>query len=257
MSEKAPVSVVVITKNEERNIVDCLESAKWADEIVVLDDCSTDKTVELAKKYTDKVYQRKMDIEGRHRNYAYSLAKNKWVLSVDADERITSELAQEIKEVLKNGTDCNGFTIPIKTYIGDYWVRYGGWYPGAKLRFFKKDAFKYEEVEVHPRAFMEDPRGCLKSDLLHYSFKDFSDFLRKLDNLTTLEAIKWYKTNKKVGLGKALWRTFDRFWRSYFSKKGRKDGLIGFMFAVFAGLYQILSYAKYWELKNGKTTINK
>jgi len=250
--EKVRLSVVVITKNEERNIIDCLESAKWADDIVVLDDNSTDKTVELAKKYTNKVYQSKMDVEGKHRNYAYSLAKNEWILSLDADERVTPELKKEIEDVLKNGTNCNGFAIPRRNFIGDYWIKYGGWYPSAQLRLFRKDKFKYEEVEVHPRAFMDDPRGQLKSDIIHYSYRDFSDFTRKLDRLTTLEATKWFKENRKIGLGKSLWRAFDRFWRSYFSKNGRKDGFIGFMLAVFAGMYQILSYAKYWEMKNKK-----
>ncbi len=94
MEQKTRLSAVVITRNEERNIADCLESVKWADEIVVLDDNSTDKTAEIAKKYTNKVYQRRMDVEGRHRNYAYSLAKNEWILSLDADERVTPELTQ-------------------------------------------------------------------------------------------------------------------------------------------------------------------
>src|SRR5687767_2475186 len=99
MSAKAPVSVVVIAKNEEKRLEDCLKSASWAREIVVLDDMSTDRTVEIAKKFTDKVFQRQMDIEGRHRNYAYSLATQDWVLSLDADERVTPELAEEITRV--------------------------------------------------------------------------------------------------------------------------------------------------------------
>lgn len=250
MADRFPLSVVVITKNEEKNISNCLDSASWADDIVVLDDHSSDKTIDIAKKYTDKVFQRKMDIEGRHRNHAYSLAKNQWILSLDADERISPELKDEITRILSDGTNCNGFTIPRRNYIGNYWIRYGGWYPSPQLRLFRKDKFKYEEVEVHPRAFMEDPRGQLNSDIIHYSYRDFSDFLSKLNRQTTLEAKKWVKDNRKIGFGKAFWRSIDRFFRAYVGKKGYKDGFIGFTLAIFAGLYQTISYAKFWEMKN-------
>jgi len=133
-TKKIPVSVVVITKNEEDNIADCLKSVSWADELIVLDDNSTDKTVEIAKRYTDKIESRKMDIEGRHRNYAYSLARNDWVLSLDADERITDKLREELTRLVKKGSGHCAFTVPIKTYIGDHWMRYGDWYPGRKTR---------------------------------------------------------------------------------------------------------------------------
>ncbi|KPK42642.1 MAG: hypothetical protein AMJ78_01855 [Omnitrophica WOR_2 bacterium SM23_29] len=252
IQDKLPVSVVVIAKNEEKKIADCLESVKWADEIVVLDDMSEDKTVEAAKRYTDKVFQRKMDIEGRHRNYAYSLAKHNWVLSLDADERATPELKDEIKEVIKSKADHYGFAIPIRNYIGNYWIKYGGWYPSPQIRLFKKDHFKYEEAEVHPRIIMPDPRGVLKSDIIHYNYKDFEDALRKLNKQTTLEAAKWVRDKRKMTLFKALWRSLDRFIRRYFGKAGHKDGIIGLVLAVFSGAYQFLSYAKYWQRRQDR-----
>ena len=134
-----PVTVVVITKNEEDFIEQCLASAKgWADEIIVVDDESTDRTVELAGKYADKVLERKMENEGRHRNWAYSQARNEWVLSLDADEYLTEELKDEIRQELEKGTEMQSFSIPLKTYIGDYWVRHSGWYPANKMRMFMK-----------------------------------------------------------------------------------------------------------------------
>ena len=126
---KIPVSVVVITKNEERNIADCLKSVSWADELIVLDDNSTDNTVNIAKQYTDKVSSRKMDIEGRHRNYSYSLARNSWILTLDADERVTDELREEISLTLTGDIPQNAFTIPRRNHIGTYWLRWGGQYP--------------------------------------------------------------------------------------------------------------------------------
>ncbi|MBU1864746.1 MAG: glycosyltransferase family 2 protein, partial [Candidatus Omnitrophica bacterium] len=145
------LTVVVLTKNEEKNIARCLDSvAGWANEIVAVDDESSDRTIDIASRYTGRIITRKMDIEGRHRNFAYAQARNLWVLSLDADEVVSDELKREIKEVLGKHTECNGFTIPRRNFIGDYWVRYGGWYPSPQLKLFRKDKFRYEEVGVHP-----------------------------------------------------------------------------------------------------------
>lgn len=248
-----PLSVVVLTKNEEKNIRDCLDSvAGWADEIVIIDDESTDRTVDVASQYTDKIIIRKMDIEGRHRNFAYAQAKNLWVLSLDADERVTEELKQEIKEVLVHPAKTNGFTIPRRNFIGSHWIKYGGWYPSPQLKLFRKDKFRYEEAGVHPRAFMDDPCGHLNSDILHYSYRNIEDFLNKLNNQTTREAQKWFAQDKPMRLGRFLWRTLDRFIRTYIARKGFRDGFLGFVIAFFAAFYQFLSYLKYREIVRNK-----
>ena len=243
------LSVVVLSKNEERNIEECLKSVDgWAEEIVLVDDLSSDNTVKIASNYTDKILSRRMDVEGRQRNFAYAQAKNLWVLSLDADERVSQELKKEIEDVLSKETQYNGFTIHRRNFIGDYWVRYGGWYPSPQLKLFRRDKFRYEEVGVHPRAFMDEPCGHLKSDIIHYSYKNIEDFLNKLNNQTTREAQKWFEQNKPMRLGRFIWRTYDRFIRTYFVKKGYKDGYIGFVVAYLAGLYQFLSYLKYREI---------
>lgn len=257
MEEKIPLSVVILTKNEELRISRCLDSVKWADEIIVVDDESIDQTVEIAKRYTDKIFIRKMDIEGKHRNWAYSQAKNNWVLTLDADELVTPQLKAEIEQVLETNPKVNGFTIPRRNYIGNYWVKYSGWYPSPQLKLFKKDKFRYEEVEVHPRAFMADPCGHLKSDIIHYSYKDLEDFINKLNNQTTREAKKWLQQNKPMYLVRFIWRTFDRFTRTYIGKKGYRDGFMGFIVAFFAGLYQILSYLKYREISKCNKVTNE
>ena len=246
--DQVPISVVVLTKNESERISACLDSVKWANEIIVVDDQSSDNTVELAKKYTDKIIVKKMDIEGRHRNWAYSLAKNLWVLSLDADELVTPQLEKEINETLSSNPSEDGFTIPRKNFIGDYWVRYSGWYPSPQLRLFRKDKFRYEEVQVHPRAFMDGPCGHLKSDLIHYSYKNIEDFLDKLNNQTTRETEKWFKQNKPMRFGRFMRRSIDRFLRTYIGKKGYRDGFFGFVIAFFAASYQFVSYLKYREI---------
>jgi len=247
--DKAPLSVVVIAKNEETNLDECFGSVYgWADEIVLVDDERTDRTVEVAKRYGATIYHRKMDNEGIHRNWAYAQAKNEWVLSLDADEKVTEELKEEISAALKRD-DFHAFSIPLRNFIGSYWVKYGGWYPAGKLRLFMRSRFKYEEVGVHPRVFLDGQTGHLTKDIIHKGYPDFEHFLASLNRQTTLEAQKWIETGRTMSFGRALWRTIDRFFRSFIGKKGYKDGFIGFMIAFFASLYQVMSYAKYWQMK--------
>lgn len=255
---ETPISVVVITKNEEKRIHACLSSVQgWAKEIIVVDDESTDATREISHAFTDKIFTRKMEIEGIHRNWAYRQAQCPWVLSLDADEQLTPELRDEISTVLSASPECTAYTIARKNFLGDYWLRWGGQYPAPQLKLFCKDKFRWEEVEVHPRAHLEGVCGHLRAPLLHYTYRDFGDFLKKLNSQTTLEARKWIavsrtdprKANYKMNLFHAVWRSFDRFLRTYLRKQGFRDGFRGFMVSVFASLYQIVSYAKYWEMK--------
>jgi len=244
------VSIVIICKNEEKRIRGCLESAKWADEIVVCDDESTDSTLEIVKEYTSVIVHRKMDIEGRHRNFAYSQATGDWVLSLDADERVTAELVQEIRDLLNGEPSCEVYSIPIKTYIhGRHWIAHSGYYPAPKARLFKKGHFQYEDAAVHPKIIVKGTCGTLKSDIIHYGYRSFQHFIYKFNRETTLEAEKWIKDGRKVTLLNSLRKTVDRFLKNYILKKGYKDGFLGYFFCCFHGFYQLFSYAKYWEMK--------
>ena len=259
---KLALSVIILAKNEEKRIPDSIKSISgWADEIIVIDDESSDNTKSVSESLGARVIVKKMEIEGAHRNWAYSQAKNDWVLSIDADERLTDEIKNEIKELLSSTPECFAYTIPRRNFIGDYWIKWGGLYPSAQLKLFRKDKFKWEEVEVHPRAFLDGDCGHLKGDLIHYTYRNWADFLKKVNNQTTLEALKWYKLSLenpkkaryKMNVPHALWRVMDRFFRTFVLKRGFRDGFIGFMVAYFASLYQIMSYAKYRELeKNAK-----
>lgn len=246
---KTALSVVILAKNESGRIRDCMQSVAWADEVLVVDDNSTDDTAPMAESLGARVVRRTMDLEGRHRNWAYQQARHPWVLSVDADERVTPELAQEIQVLLAGEPPHAAYAMPRRNFIGSYWVRYGGWYPSAQLKLFRKERFRYEEAEVHPKSFLDGSVGTLRHDLLHYSYRDFGDFLDKLNRQTTLEASKWVRDGRAMPLGKSLWRAVDRCWRSYVGKQGFRDGYVGLMVAVMAGLYQLLSYAKYRELR--------
>ncbi len=178
---KVPLSVVILTKNEEEKITDCIKSVSgWAGEIIVVDDESQDKTREIAEYLGAKVLIRKMDIEGKHRNWAYFQANFEWVLSIDADERPTEELKKEIEKALLSNPTYNAFSMPRRNFIGDYWIKEGGLYPAPQLKLFRKNKFKWEEVEVHPRHILDGGVKLLKNDLIHYTYKNWEDFVNKL-----------------------------------------------------------------------------
>ena len=249
--DKINLSVVTLTKNSEAIIEECLRSVSdWAGEIVIVDDMSTDKTLEIVKKYTDRVYIKKWEREGSHRNYAYSLASFDYILSLDSDERVTLELRDEIIKIFKEGPKFVGYNIPHRNFIGDYWIKYGGWYPNAKLKMYAKKNFKYEEeAEYHPRAFLEGPSFTLKSDIIHYAYRDFRNLFSKLNHQTDFEAKKWLRDKRKMSFALCMVKAWSRFMKAYFTKNGRKDGFIGFMMALASGAYQLMTYAKYWEAK--------
>ncbi len=250
---KVPVTVVIITKNEEKRLPDCLRSVAWADEIIVLDDDSTDRTVELAKQAGCKVFRRTMENEGRHRNYGISLASHDWVLSLDADERVTPELAEEIKKVCETKDDPNAcYSMPIKTFIGSEWIEGAGYYPACRDKLLHKNRFRYKEERVHPPVSYQGTSGRLKGDLLHYSARDFEHWISKFNRETSLEAEKWYTDGRKTGPWRTLRKAVSRFLKNYFQKDGIKHGYTGFVMSNFHALYQIVTYAKYRELKRNE-----
>lgn len=245
---KIPLTVVVLTKNEEDNIASCLSSvAGWADEVLVVDDGSSDRTVEIAGRFAARVLHRRMENEGIHRNWAYAQAKHEWVLSLDADETVTEQLREAIAQAISS-TEFQAYSMPLRNYIGNVWVRHSGWYPARKLRLFQKSRFKYEEAEVHPLPILDGKEGLLYADIIHRGYPDYAHYLASVNRQTTWEAQKWVRTGQKMPLGRVVRRAVDRFFRAYIKNRGYKDGLAGFMIAYFGSLYQILSYAKYQQL---------
>ncbi len=246
--EKIPLSVVVLTKNEENNIIDCLDSVKgWVDDIVVVDDFSTDKTLDIARNYTDKIYQRKWELDGKQRHFAYDKSSNDYVLNLDADERITAELRDSIIELFRNGPKHAGYNIAHRNFLGNYWIRYGGWYPNAKLKIVNKNKFRYEEAECHPRAYLDGKSITLKGDILHYNYRDFHSMLAKINHLTDLEAKKWLRDGRRMNLAICIRKMWTRFMKYYFVKSGYRDGFVGFFLALYSGMYQFFTYCKCWE----------
>ncbi len=253
--KSVPVSIVVIAKNEEKRLPDCLASVAWACDLVVINDQSQDRTADIARERGARVFRRAMDVEGRHRNFGYEQANQPWVLSLDADERVSRELAEEIQQVTtarEMPSDLVGYAIPIRTYIGSRWIKGAGYYPARKARLFRKGKFRYEEAGVHPRSLYEGKMLELNGDILHYSCANLSEFVRKFNRETMLEAEKWLQDGRKVNFPTTLRKTIDRFLKNYFIKNGWRDGSMGYVMSLFHGFYQLLSYAKYQEMKAAK-----
>ncbi|MFH2138875.1 MAG: glycosyltransferase family 2 protein [Candidatus Omnitrophota bacterium] len=250
MNEKLPISIVIITRNVENNIRDCLESVKWADEIVIVDNHSTDNTLKIAREYTQAIYPDTWDMEGSIRNRGYKRAKNEWVLTLDPDERVSKVLKKQIEEFLTKGTEFNAYSVAMKSiFAGHYWIKYGGWYPASRIKIFKKSKFHYEDAEIHPRAFLDGKEGRLSGDIIHFCYSGFSNVVAKMNLQSTLEAKKWVRDKRKMNFRLAWIRTFSRFFKMFIQKKGYKDGVIGFMMAWQWAAYQILSYVNYWHMK--------
>ncbi|OGW81553.1 MAG: hypothetical protein A3G33_01920 [Omnitrophica bacterium RIFCSPLOWO2_12_FULL_44_17] len=247
--QKVPLSVVILTHNSEKKIEDALKSVVWVDDIVIVDDLSTDRTLDIAKKYTDRIFRRKWELEGVQRNFAYDQAKNEYILSLDSDERVTPELARELQELVQKGFEFNGYDIPHRNYFGDFWIRHGGWYPNAKTKLFRKSKMRYEESEYHPPMFMEGKRGLLKGELIHLAIDNFSNMIGKLNHQTTFEAKKWVREKRNIKFPTLVRKMLHRSFKAYFLQSGFRDGWIGFMLALNGAFYQLLSYAKYWEAK--------
>lgn len=237
------ISVCVITHNEQDNIAACLESAKWADEIVVIDSFSTDHTKEICLKYTDKFYQEEWAGFGSTKNKAISRCTSEWIFVLDADERITQELKEEIFALKP---DRDAYNVARKSFFGDTWIKYCGWYPDYTVRFFKNGKAKFKEVAVHEALLVDGSIGVLKHPMLHYTYKDVSDFINRLNRYTTLSAEdKKCKSLFRNGLD-ILLRPVFTFFKLYILKRGFMQGVYGI---IISGLYAFSVFVKYLKIR--------
>jgi len=243
------ISVTIITKNEERKIRECLESVRWADEIVVVDSFSTDNTTEICREYTDKVYQLPWPGHIQQKNKAVDLASNKWVLSLDADERVTPELGKEILALQKSGLEkFGGYEIPRLVFYMGKPVLHCGWYPARKLRLFDKTKSRWGGENPHDRISCSGAVGRLKGDMLHYSFDNISAHMATIESFTSIAASERHKKGIKGTLFHLIFRPPANFIKMYFLKLGFLDALAGFIICVLSSFHVFVKYAKLLEL---------
>ncbi len=237
------LSVIVITLNEEKNIEECLRSVHWADEIIVIDSESTDKTVELAKKFTQNIFQLK-ESYGIKRNFGIEKANGEWILWVDADEKISDELRIEIQQtIIQNKFDA--YFISRKSFFINKFIKHCGWYPDYSLRLFKKSTgLKFNESLVHESVKTKLPAGNLKNDIIHYTDLDFEHYLNKLNHYTTQSAEELKNKKKKASLFDILFRPVFTFCKMYFFKLGILDGYTGLVLCILSSFHVMIKYSK-------------
>jgi len=244
------LSIAIVTCNEEPNIRRTLESVKWADEIVVVDSGSTDKTVEICREYTDKViYQEWLGFSSQ-KNFAIDNTKGEWVLSLDADEPVEPELGEEIRRIVASPGAFDGYRIPRKTYFLDKQIRHGGWYPDYNLRLFRKGKGRFEKRAVHEAIKVDGRVGTTEHALLHYAYPDLVSYMTSINKYSSL-AVN-VLTEKGISRFKAGWvnivlRPFSTFILKYFLRLGFLDGKPGLVLNLFHSYYVFAKYAKAWE----------
>jgi len=245
---KNKISVIVIAFNEENNLNECLESVKWADEIIVVDSFSTDKTVDIAKSYSAKIFQKKWEGFAIQRKYSLEAASSEWIFSIDADERVTSELKESIQRIVKNDNTINGYKVARRNYFLGKWIKSAFWYPDYQLRLFRKEKAKIEEVLVHEGFEVEGNTEIVDGDLIHYSYRSLDEAYKKINHYSTLAAKQ--KQNKKVSAMDLILHPLAAFITDYFSRKAYKDGVHGLLVAVMHAMTNLMTYTKIWELQN-------
>ena len=246
------LTVTVITRNESANIDAALASVAWADEIVVVDAESTDDTVAAARRHTERVYVRAWPGYGAQKNHAAALASHDWILSLDADERVTPALATEIQTLLTREPARRGYRIPrISHYLGR-WIRGTDWYPDYQLRLYDRRAGEWLSRRVHESVKLSGEPGVLRNDLQHFPYKDISDHLGTIDRYTTLAAEEMYARGRRATAFDLVLHPPAAFLRNYLLRRGIADGRTGFLISKLNARYVFLKFSKLWALQKTK-----
>ena len=242
------LSVVVVTLNEEERIRACLESVTWADEVIVVDAESHDKTAAIARELTDHVFVRPWPGFAAQKNFGIDQAHGEWILSLDADEVVSPALREEIQAELAAAGRHQGYSVPRRNVFWDRWVRHGGLYPDWQLRLFRRGRGRFVARAVHESVVVDGSVGRLRGHLEHRSYRDVADFLERTDRYTTLAADDWLAGGRGTRpFADLVVRPLGRFLGMYVWRGGFLDGWRGFLLAVLYGYYVFMRSAKIWE----------
>ena len=247
------LSVIVITFNEERNISACLQSVSWAGEIILVDSQSNDQTVSIARQYTDRIFIREWAGYGSAKSFALEQANNEWILWVDADERVTQELAEEIQEILMlQASEHSGYEVGRRAYFLGKWIKHCGWYPGYVVRLFRKKSAKFSASNVHEKVEVQGLIGTLRNDLLHFTDDNLFHYVWKLNRYTSLAVEDMIRSNRTVSLYDLIVRPPFIFMKMYVLRFGFLDGMHGLALSLLSASYVFVKYAKTWEHQNAR-----
>jgi glycosyltransferase involved in cell wall biosynthesis len=251
------ISATIIAFNEEENIADALRSLRWADEIIVVDSESTDRTVAIAEKFGARVFVQKWLGFGRQKQFAAEKCAHPWIFSLDADERVSEELENEILTLKNNPEEklCDGYLIPRLTFYMNRPIRHSGWYPDRKLRLYRKNRGVWKELLVHETIRMETDAkiGRIDADILHFSVRDAAQHHKMIgERYAPLSAEEMFKNGRTTSPLKIATVGFTTFLKSYILKGGFRDGLPGFCISRFAAHHAFLKHLLLWEMINKK-----
>ena len=241
------ISVVVITLNEEDRVRRCLESVAWADEIVVVDAESHDKTVQVAREFTDRVISRPWAGFAAQKNFALALGTGDWILSLDADEEVSPELRQELVSTSAGPGACDGYAVRRQNIFLDQWIRHGGLYPDWQMRLFRRGRGHFAERAVHESVRVEGTVGRLRGHLVHRSYKSVNDFIERANRYSSLAAEELSRAGHRVRTPELVLRPLGRFVSMYLIQGGVLDGRRGLLLASLYAYYVFMRSAKVWE----------
>lgn len=248
-----PISATVITYNEERNIAEALQSLTWADEIIIVDSGSTDATVQICRQFTESIFHRDWTGYVDQKHFAVEKAGHDWIFSLDADERTGPELRKEIQELAASGFHLHGYKIPRVAFFMGQWIRHGDWYPDYQLRLFDRRYGRWEGGQVHESVKTDGKSGYLKGEIYHFTYRSFSDYLRRLEIYSNLAAYDYQQKGVSATPMKLLGNPIAAFIKAYLLKRGFLDGTPGFSVAVMGAVSVFFKYAKLYELQRKRS----
>jgi glycosyltransferase involved in cell wall biosynthesis len=242
------VTAYVIAYNNEATIRACLESIRWADELIVVDSHSTDATEKISREFTDRVYQHDFHGFGRLRNEAVAHASHDWVFSLDTDEVATPEIRDEIRRLLNAGPTADAYFVPRKNYFLGRWIRHCGWYPDYRQpQFFRKDRMRYRDQLVHETFDLNGKAGYLHEHVLQYPFRDIDHYLAKMDRYSDLMAARMVEQGRRFHAHQLVTHPTFTFFKMYVGRAGFLDGRPGLILSGLYAYYTFIKYAKFWE----------
>lgn len=251
------ITAIIPTFNEEVHIKEAIESVLWCDEIIVVDSFSTDKTLDLIRSFPQvRLLQHEYEHSAAQKNWTIPQASHNWIFLLDADERPTPELVEEIKMIVAQGSSFSAFWIFRRNHFMGKRINYSGWQSDKVIRLFKKDECRYQDKHVHAEVETTGRISYLNEKLIHYTYKDVTSYLKKADRYTTWGAqdrfTKFQKANKQIGLAYIVFRPFGRFLRHYFWRLGILDGTHGFVVSALAAYNVFIRAVKIWRLQHGE-----
>lgn len=246
--KKLPLALVVVTKNEENHIERCLRSVPFASDVVVLDSGSEDRTLILARECGARIFVEEWRGFGPQKKRGAELAEQDWILSLDADEALSPELAEEISRVFETLDPHTGYLLPRRSFHLGRWIDHGGWRPDRQLRLFNRRHSQWNEARVHEKVIVEKT-ARLNEPILHWVFDDLSDQVITNDKYSSLQARALFDRGARFSLWKLIFKPWGKFFETYFFKRGFMDGLPGFIISVSAAYSLFLRFAKLWELE--------